>query len=131
MHKHVGVCHFASGISHIQQITRREHCDIRHTIVSAIAGATPEGFVQAIWYLIKFIYLAQNPVHMQSSFQDMGEVLCNFHLHKHFIIEAEARRTKAGLKEDFNIPKLELFQSFASAIENVGSLAQYTADVSE
>ena len=36
-----------------------------------------------------------------------------------------------GVKSDFNIPKLELFQSFASAIENVGSLMQYTADVSE
>ena len=131
MHKRVGVRHFSTGVTHVQQMTGREHRDIQRTIVPAIAGATSPGFLRAIRHLIDFIYLAQNPVHTESSIQDMKCALDSFHSHKQFILDAEAWRTKAGLKEDFNIPKLELFQSFVSAIENVGTLSQYTADVSE
>lgn len=77
------------------------------------------------------MYLAQNPVQTESSVRDMQDALRNFHVHKQAIVDAEARRGKAGPKEDFNIPELELFQSFAGAIEQVGALMQYTADVSE
>ncbi|KAG1888869.1 uncharacterized protein F5891DRAFT_1131976 [Suillus fuscotomentosus] len=38
---------------------------------------------------------------------------------------------KGGAKDDFFIPKLELMQSFTRAIFHVGSLMQWTADVSE
>ena len=57
--------------------------------------------------------------------------LDSFHSHKEFILDVKAQTTKTGLKEDFNILKLELFQSFVSVIKNVGALSQYTADVSE
>ena len=57
--------------------------------------------------------------------------LDNFHSHKQFILDVEAWRIKAGLKEDFNILKLKLFQSFVSAIENIDALSQYITDVSE
>jgi len=36
-----------------------------------------------------------------------------------------------GVRTDFNIPKLKLFQSFAKAIETIGTLPQFTADVCE
>ena len=131
MHKRVGIRHFASGVCHVQKMTGREHRDIQRTIVAVIAGAAPVGFVRAIRALVNFIYLAQNPVQTQASIEKLKATLNDFHANKHFVTEVEARRTKTGVKSDFNIPKLELFQSFASAIENVGSLMQYTADVSE
>lgn len=131
MHKRVGVRHFASGVCHVQQMTGREHRDIQRTIVAAIAGAAPAGFVRAICALIEFIYIAQNPVHTETSIEQLKTALQDFHANKHFIIEVEARRTKTGVRVDFNIPKLELFQSFATAIQTIGSLIQHTADVSE
>ncbi|KAL4064879.1 hypothetical protein V8B97DRAFT_1903876 [Scleroderma yunnanense] len=112
-------------------MTGREHCNIQHTIISAIISAASDGFVRAIQSLINFIYLAQNPIHTNCSINDLTEALQGFHAHKHFIMEAEAQRTKKSLWSDFNILKLELFQSFATAIQNVGSLMQYTADVSK
>jgi len=131
MHKRVGIRHFTSGVSHVQQMTGREYREIQCTIVAIIAGAAPPGFVRAIRTLIEFIYLAQNPVHTESSIRNMVNALQSFHTLKHFITEAEAWRTKTGVRTDFNIPKLELFQSFAKAIETVGTLPQFTADVCE
>ncbi|KAG2036264.1 hypothetical protein BDR03DRAFT_1056640 [Suillus americanus] len=111
-HKCIGVHHFSSGISHVAQMTGREHCDIQCTIIAMIS---------AIHALINFMYQAQNPHH-----------LCNeFHNCKVAILEAEARQGKSSVKEDFYIPKLELLLSFAKAIRNNGGLIQFTADVSE
>jgi len=129
MHKCVGIRHFTSSVSHVQQMTGREYREIQRTIVAVIAGAAPPGFVRAIRTLIEFIYLAQNPVHTESSIRNMVNALQSFHTLKHFITEAEAQRTKTGVRTDFNIPKLELFQSFAKVIETVGTLPQFTADV--
>jgi hypothetical protein len=61
----------------------------------------------------------------------MEASLQEFHTHKDVILKAEARRTSTGAKEDFCIPKMELFHSFANAIRNNGGLIQYTADVSK
>jgi hypothetical protein len=130
-HKRVGTRHFSKGVSHVKQMTGREHRDIQRTIVATIAGAAPPRFVLAIRALVDFIYLAQNPVHTHESLGSMVQALQDFHVYKDAIIEAEARRGKKGAKEDFFIPKLELMQSFEAAIRRLGSLMQYTADVTE
>ncbi|KAG1852290.1 hypothetical protein DFJ58DRAFT_716614 [Suillus subalutaceus] len=93
-HKRTGVRHFSGGVSH-------------RTIVPTLWGMASPGFICAIRAMIDFIYLAQNPLHTQSS---IG---------------------KSGAKDDFFIPKLELMQSFTRAISHVGSLMQWTADVLE
>ncbi|KAG1829890.1 hypothetical protein DFJ58DRAFT_719664 [Suillus subalutaceus] len=130
-HKRVGVRHFSSGISHVAQMTGREHRDIQRTIVAMILGAAPPEFVQAIRALIDFMYQAQNPVHTESSIEAMQASLNEFHDCKVAILEAEARRGQSSIKEDFYIPKLELLLSFAEAIRNNGGLIQFTVDVSE
>ena len=112
-------------------MTGREHCNIQRTIVAAIVGAAPDGFVRAIRAVVEFIYFAQNPVHTETSIKILKATLQDFHANKHFSIEVAAWRTNTGVKSDFNIPKLELFQSFATAIHTVGSLIQHTTDVSE
>ncbi|KAG0704067.1 hypothetical protein DFH29DRAFT_997953 [Suillus ampliporus] len=81
--------------------------------------------------MVDFIYLTQNSVHTESSIASMSQALRDFHEHKQAIINAEARRGKSGAKDDFFIPKLELMQSFARTVFSVGSLLQWTADVSE
>ncbi|KAG1836104.1 hypothetical protein F4604DRAFT_1943642 [Suillus subluteus] len=130
-HKRIGIRHFGSGVSHVKQMTGREHRDIQRTIVPTLWGAAPPDFLRAVRAMIDFIYLAQNPIHTATSIQAMTSVLSEFHAFKDAIIVAEARRGKSGVKEDFDIPKLELMQNFARAIRNVGSLMQWSADVSE
>ena len=130
-HKCIGVRHFASGISKVKQMTGREHHDIQRTIVAMIASATPPEMVQSIRALVDFIYLAQCHVHTELSIQRMEASLAEFHMTKAAIITAGARRGKNTVKEDFNIPKLELLLSFAHAIRRSGGLIQYTADISE
>ena len=130
-HKCIGVHHFASGISKVKQMTGWEHRDIQCTIVAMIAGTAPPEMVQSIHALINFIYLAQCHIHTESSIQHMEASLAEFHMTKAAIITAGARRGKSTVKEDFNIPKLELLLSFAHAIRRSGGLIQYTADISE
>ncbi|KAG1861251.1 hypothetical protein F4604DRAFT_1882465 [Suillus subluteus] len=130
-HKRIGIRHFGSGVSHVKQMTGREHQDIQRTIVPTLWGAAPPDFLRAVRAMIDFIYLAQNPIHTATSIQAMTSALSEFHAFKDAIIVAEARRGKSGVKEDFDIPKLELMQNFARAIRNVGSLMQWSADVSE
>ncbi|KAG2028984.1 hypothetical protein BDR03DRAFT_988058 [Suillus americanus] len=130
-HKRVGTRHFTKNITHVNQMTGREHRDIQWTIVASIAGAAPPRFVRAIRALIDFIYYAQNPVHSLESLQSMSQALSDFHTFKDAIVEAEARRGKKGAKEDFFIPKLELLQSFRGTIERLGTLMQFSADMTE
>ncbi|KAG1892914.1 uncharacterized protein F5891DRAFT_1131436 [Suillus fuscotomentosus] len=118
-HKRVGTHHFTKGITHVNQMTGREHRDIQCTIVSSISGAAPPRFVRTIRALIDFFYYAQNPVHSPESLQSMVQALSDFHAFKDAIVEAEARRGKKGAKEDFFIPKLELLQSFRGTIERL------------
>ncbi|KAG1820848.1 uncharacterized protein BJ212DRAFT_1445412 [Suillus subaureus] len=90
-HKRIGVCHFGLGVSHVKQMTGREHWDIQRTIVPTMWGAAPPNFIHAVHTMIDFIYLAQNPVHTLTSICNMTYALNEFHHYKHAIITAEAR----------------------------------------
>jgi hypothetical protein len=94
-------------------------------------GLASPSFIHAVQAMISFIYLAQNPLHTESSITSMTQALRDFHDNKQAILDTEARQGKSGAKDDFFIPKLELMQIFAHAITHVSSLMQWTADVSE
>ena len=130
-HKRVSMRQFSGGVSHVQQMTGREHRDIQRKIVPILAGAAPPDFVAAVRCMIDFIYQAQSPVHSDTTIASMEAALDEFHARKTAIVEAGARKGKSGIKTDFYIPKLELLQSFADAIRNSGAIIQYTADVSK
>ncbi|KAG1800872.1 uncharacterized protein HD556DRAFT_1430227 [Suillus plorans] len=130
-HKHIGTCHFGQGVSHVQQMTGWEHRDIQRTIVPTIAGVVDPDFVRAVRALVDFIYKAQSPTFTPMSIADMISSLQEFHDFKHAILRAKARRGTSGPIEHFEIPKLELLASFARAIPQLGSIIQFTADVSE
>lgn len=99
-------------------------------IAKASTKPTPL-FIHAIQSLIEFIYQAQDPTHSDSSITEMVTVLQCFHLMKHAVIKAEACCGTGGVKDNFNIPKLELMQSFSHNIVANSALHQYSADVSE
>ncbi|KIK77935.1 hypothetical protein PAXRUDRAFT_165366, partial [Paxillus rubicundulus Ve08.2h10] len=47
------------------------------------------------------------------------------------VVDAEGCQGTKDIKDDFNILKLELMQSFVHNITNNGTLMQYTANVTE
>ncbi|KAG2044659.1 hypothetical protein BDR03DRAFT_929799 [Suillus americanus] len=132
-HKCVSTRHFGSGISHINQMTCREHRDIERTMVAKIAGATntTPKFIQSIRMLTEFIYQAQSPVHTNSSIHAMVQLLSKFHRLKQAILDAGTRRGKSRTIENFLIPKLELFHSFAGSVKDSSGLIQYSSNISE
>ena len=130
-HQHIGVHHFTLGVSHVKQMTRQEHRNIQHTIVSMITSTAPSKMVRSIWALMDFIYQAQLPMQTDLSIQRMEASLAGFHALKDAILTVGACQGKKTVKEDFNIPKLKLLLSFTNAIKNSGGLPQYTVDVTE
>lgn len=128
-HKHIGMCNFISGISHVKQMTGCEHHNIQYSIVAMIAGAAPQDVVSTIHVLINFICHAQRPMQMEASIQCMEASLAKFHMTKDAIITARACQGENNIKEDFYISKLEILQSFASTTRNSYTPMQYTADV--
>lgn len=130
-HKRIGIRHFAQGITHVKQMTGREHREIQRIIVPIITGVANPDFVRAVRALIDFIYKAQAPTFTPTSIADMSSSLQEFHRFKHAIILAEARRGASGVINHFDIPKLELLTSFSRAILNLGSLIPFTSDVTE
>ena len=131
LHRRVGVWAFVEGICHVQQMTGQEHHKIQQSIVALIAGAAPPTFIRAVQAIIDFIYQAQCSHFTESSVMAMQDALSEFHEEKGAVVETEARRGKAGVIPHFNIPKLELFQSFPGAVHRSGILMQWSADVSE
>ncbi|KAI5994385.1 hypothetical protein EDD15DRAFT_2260132, partial [Pisolithus albus] len=129
-HKHIGACHF-DGVSQVNQMTGRDHCDLQHTIVATIAGLAEPDFVHAIRTIVDFLYRAQVLTFTSSAIHAMEESLQEFHMHKDSILQVGVQRGKSKEISHFQIPKLELLQSFGCGIRNVGSLIQYSADVSE
>lgn len=129
-HRWVGTCHF-NGVSHVKQMTGRDHQDLQWTVVATIASFAEPDFVCAMCAIVDFIYQAQAPMFTPSSIHAMEEALLEFHACKDAILQAGARRGKSKEIDHFHIPKLEVLQSFGRSIHNVGCLIQYTTDVSE
>ncbi|KAG2029162.1 hypothetical protein BDR03DRAFT_881682, partial [Suillus americanus] len=130
-HKCTGTHHFGQGVSHVQQMMGQEHQDIQCTIVTTIAGITDPDFIRAVRALVYFIYKAQSPTVTPTSITDVASSLQELHAFKHAILHVEAHRGTSGPIEHFEIPKLELLASFTRAIPQLGSIIQFTADVSE
>ena len=112
-------------------MTGREHQDIQCTIIATIAGFVDPEFLRTICTLVDFLYRAQSLTFTVSSISAMEQDLLEFHEHKAIVLQTGARSGKTKAMDHFNIPKLELFQSFGHSICNSGALIQYTADVSE
>ncbi|KAH9160485.1 hypothetical protein EDB89DRAFT_2081754 [Lactarius sanguifluus] len=81
LHPRVGFRHFGNGVTHVKQMTGREHRDIQRSIVAVIAGTSPLLTESAI---VKFV-----------------DALRKFHDEKEAIIAAGARMGSKGPIDHF------------------------------
>ena len=132
LHSLTGFRHFTEGISHLKQVTGRDHRDMQRYIVAVVAGAIPNKILIAIRSLADFRYLTQAPEISDEICNLLDDALYEFHLHKDAIISAGARTGKGGrVIDNWHIPKLELLQSVTSSIRGSGAPIQWSADHTE
>ncbi|KAK7680166.1 hypothetical protein QCA50_016675 [Cerrena zonata] len=87
------VQHFKNGISHLSQITGKEHAEIAKIIIGLIidlplpGGQSPIRLIRATWGILDFIYIAQFPVHSKETLECMENALKQFHDNKHIFVE--------------------------------------------
>lgn len=127
----VGVRQFKEGVSGLKQVTGREHREIQKYLVACIADTVAPSFLIAIRARMDFFYMGQCEEPDDHIVNGIAASLNLFHLHKDAIIAAGARRGKAGPIKHWKIPKLELMQSVAPLIRELGSAIQYSADHTE
>ncbi|KAI6001429.1 hypothetical protein EDD15DRAFT_2158658 [Pisolithus albus] len=133
LHPIVGMRHFKDGITALKQVTGRAQRDMQRFMVAVIGGAASRDVVIAVRALMDFRYLAQAP-RITSIIQDrIKATLAEFHNHKDKITEEGLRRgaeSGSALNHWF-IPKLELMQSVAPSISELGAPVQWSADTTE
>ncbi|KIJ10592.1 hypothetical protein PAXINDRAFT_85809, partial [Paxillus involutus ATCC 200175] len=82
--------------------------------------------------LSDFRYLSQSPIISKATREKSKNALQEFHNHKKTIINLGARcGEKNHPLKHWHIPKLELMQSVVLSIVAVGSLLQWSADMTE
>ncbi|KAF8128259.1 hypothetical protein EV363DRAFT_1400742 [Boletus edulis] len=128
-----GLRRFSKGITKLKQVGGQTKQEVQRYIVVIIASAADPDVVIAIRALMEFQYLAQAPAITSVTCDRIHAALQAFHDHKAAIIKGGLRRgqqSKAVL-EHWQILKLELLQSVAPSIKQVGSLLQWSADTTE
>ncbi|KAI6013667.1 hypothetical protein BKA83DRAFT_4063152, partial [Pisolithus microcarpus] len=133
LHPIVGMRHFKDGITALKQVTGRAQRDMQRFMVAVIGGAASREVVIAVRALMDFRYLAQAP-RITSIIQDrIKATLAEFHNHKDKITDEGLQRgAESGSALDhWFIPKLELMQSVAPSISELGAPVQWSADTTE
>jgi hypothetical protein len=132
LHPCVGSRHFSNSVSHVKQMTGREHCDIQRSIIAVIAGAVHPCFLRTIHAMIDFIYQVQLPFLSESAIASFADSLQEFHEEKMAITEAGAcEGSKGSTISHFNIPKLEIWNHLTQSMRMMGAPFQWTTNVTE
>lgn len=129
----VGVRNFNSGISKISQWSGKENRALERHLLPAIAGAegVPSSVVAGVRALLEFSYMAQFPVHTESSLLAMDEQLKLFWASRESLLRSGARRGKNGEINHLKIPKLHVLCHFTDNIRDLGTCDNYSTEVGE
>ena len=122
-----GYRHFPDGIMTLKQTSMRLHREVQRYIIGVVAGGIPQEALTAVRALANFRYRSQAPRITDADIVKLTASLQEFHEHKAALIEAGAR----GSLNHWKIPKLEMMLSVAPGIPAMGTLGQWSADVTE
>jgi len=114
---------FNKGVSKLKQVTGCDHA-VQHYIIAAMAGSVSCEFLKAIRALLDFCYLAQAPLFTTQSIERVASALQEFHSYKDSIM-------RQGVRDNWQIPKLELLQSIVPSIHQSGAVIQWSANITE
>ncbi|KZP10902.1 hypothetical protein FIBSPDRAFT_757434 [Athelia psychrophila] len=124
MSKFQGLRHFKAGISSVSQWTGKELKEMERVFLAVIAGLVNDRVFAAAKGLLDFIYLAQYQSHTNDTLAKLQDALERFHSNKDVFIDA-------GIRNDFNIPKLHSILHYIQAIRQLGSADGFNTEAPE
>ena len=122
-----GYQHFPDGITTLKQMSMWLHREVQRYIVGVVAGGIPQEALAAVRALADFRYRSQAPRLTDADIAKIIASLQEFHDHKPALMEAGAQ----GSLDHWKIPKLEMMLCVAPSIPAMGTLGQWSADVTE
>ncbi|KAI0054953.1 hypothetical protein BV25DRAFT_1816322 [Artomyces pyxidatus] len=122
---------FSSGISHLSRVSGQEHKDICRVLLGVIIdlplpvpGMSAARLVLATRGLLDYLYMAQYPSHSSTTLEYLDDALKQFHENKEIFVEA-------GIRMNFNLPKLHSLLHFSEKIKLFGTTDNYNTEYSE
>ncbi|KAJ7588279.1 Zn-finger domain-containing protein [Mycena floridula] len=113
--------HFKKGISTISQWTGREYKEMQRVFIGVLTGAVPTPLLKTAVAVVDFIYYSSLHVHTSKTLDAMQKAFDTFHANKHIIVDA-------GIRENFNIPKIHQMQHYIAAIKSRGTADGYNTE---
>jgi hypothetical protein len=121
---------FSKGISSLSRVSGQEHAQISRIILGVIIDIPlPGGYsairlIRAVHAILDFLYLAQYPVHTDTTLSSLRRALQQFHDNKEIFIDL-------GIRNSFNLPKLHFAEHYAYLITLFGTTDNYNTEYTE
>lgn len=119
-----GLRWFKNGISDLSQVSGSERKNMAKILLGCVHDLLPPEGVNAVRYLLDFIYLAQYSTHNTETLSSLTDALNNFHKNKDYFI-------KIGIHPDLHIPKLHSLSHYVESIELFGTTDNYNTEMFE
>ncbi|KAF8598292.1 hypothetical protein BDV93DRAFT_419655, partial [Ceratobasidium sp. AG-I] len=128
MPRHLGIRHFADGLSVIKQWTGNEAKQVAKVFLPVVAGCVETDAVKATRCILEFIYRAHQPELSDNDLDNLERDLAGFHA-----VRDVFRRTGAlDTQEMFDgIPKLHMLSHYSNAIRELGTTDGYNTEATE
>ncbi|KAG8706662.1 hypothetical protein FRC09_002291 [Ceratobasidium sp. 395] len=125
---------FPRGVTHISQMSGKEHRAIQETHLSVMANSGEKYALELTYVtraLLDFMYYAQLPVHTEHTLKAFEAAYDEFHRQKDIWIKNGTRRGKTDVIPHFRIPKLHHAGHLTNHIRAKGSADNFTTETIE
>ncbi|KAG8721527.1 hypothetical protein FRC09_007766 [Ceratobasidium sp. 395] len=125
---------FPRGVTHISQMSGKEHRAIQETHLSVVANSGKKYALEltnVTRALLDFLYYAQLPGHTEDTIKAFEAAYDEFHKQKDIWIKNGSRRGKTEVIPHFNIPKLHHAGHLGDHICAKGSANNFTTETIE
>lgn len=119
-----GVRHFKNGISTLSQVSGIERKHMARILLSCLVGKMDRKGIIACRSILHFINLAQYPSHDEETFGYMQAELDLWNKYQSYFI-------RAGIRNDFNIPKFHSLLHYIDSIHWLGATDNYNTEMFE
>ncbi|KAG8705191.1 hypothetical protein FRC08_001783 [Ceratobasidium sp. 394] len=125
---------FSKGVTHISQMSGKEHRALLKVHLSIIANSSAKysrKLTEATQALVDYIYYAQLPSHTELTLQAYKAVYEEFHRFKDVWIKNGSRRGEKTVIDHFNIPKLHAGHHMTDQIRAKGTADNFSMETIE
>ena len=121
---------FLKGITSLSRVTGQEHDQMCRILLGLVIDARLKSnmsnrrLIRAVRALLDFLYLAQYPIHTDTTLELLEDALKCFHANKDIFVDL-------GLRDGFNIPKLHFASHYSTLIKLYGTADNTNTEYTE